>query len=350
MGSNRRALGPTAALLGTLAISHVAFGNEPLQKVVVGMVPTQPGAATYIAIDKGYFRDAGLEVEIQTLDSASNAMALLASNRMQVVEGGFAAGYWNALGKDLPVTMAMERASTPLHHSIMISPAMQGKIKTIADLKGRSLAEPGPGSIPFYEAGKVLESVGLTIKSVDTKIIPFPQMGVALSNHAVDAAISVPPFSDVALAAGLGINLVDPEDVIRPLPMTVIAYMANTEWAKQSKDVARRYFVAIARGAREYCQAYHHGPNRAYVIDLLIKNKVADRALLENAPWPARDPNGRFNVKSVIDVQDWFLKEGMITQKFPAERLIDTSYAEEAAKELGPFELVNKASTLPGCR
>jgi NitT/TauT family transport system substrate-binding protein len=244
----------------------------------------------------------------------------------------------------------MERASTPLHHSIMVSPALKDQIKTIADLKGRSLAQPGPGSITFYETGKVLESVGLSMKDVETRIIPFPQMGVALANHAIDAAISIPPFSDVALAAGLGVNIVDPEDIIRDVPMTVIAYMANTDWLKQSKDTARRYFVAIARGAREYCQAYHHGPNRSYVIDLLIKNKVADRAMLEKAPWPARNPNGRFNTASVMDVQEWFYKEGMITQKFPAERLIDSSFAVEAANELGPFELTNKDSALPGCR
>ncbi len=37
-------------------------------------------------------------------------------------------------------------------------------------------------------------------------------------------------------------------------------------------------------------------------------------------------------------------------QKFPVDRLIDSSYANEAAKELGPFELINKSSQLPGCR
>jgi NitT/TauT family transport system substrate-binding protein len=331
------------------AVPSLAMAQQRVT-ITVGIVPTQPGAATYIGIEKGYFRDAGIDVELQTLDSASNAMALLAANRMQVVEGGFAAGYWNALSQGLPVTMAMERSSTPLHHSIMISPAMKDQIKTIADLKGRSIAEPGPGAIPFYELGKTLETAGLSLKDVETKIIPFPQMGVALQNHAVDAAISVPPFSDVALAAGLGINLVDPEDVIRPLPMSVIAYMANTDWIRDNHDVARRYFMAIVRGAREYCQAYHGGPNRDAVIDVLIKNKVSDRKLLETAPWPARDPNGRFNVASVIDVQEWFFKEGMIKQKFPAERLIDNSFADEAAKEMGPFELINKSSTLAGCR
>jgi len=49
-------------------------------------------------------------------------------------------------------------------------------------------------------------------------------------------------------------------------------------------------------------------------------------------------------------VQDWYLKEKMINQKEPAERLIDTSYADYAAKQLPPFQVINKDSKLAGCR
>ena len=73
-----------------------------------------------------------------------------------------------------------------------------------------------------------------------------------------------------------------------------------------------------------------------------------------NAPIPlyamARDPNGRMDAGTVLDIQDWFYKEGMITQKFPAERLIDNQYADYAAKQLGPFKLINESDTLPSCR
>ena len=51
-----------------------------------------------------------------------------------------------------------------------------------------------------------------------------------------------------------------------------------------------------------------------------------------------------------MDVQDWFFKEGLIKQKFPAERLIDTSYADYAAQQLPPFQVINTSSKLAGCR
>ena len=63
-----------------------------------------------------------------------------------------------------------------------------------------------------------------------------------------------------------------------------------------------------------------------------------------------RDPNGRIDAGTVLDIQDWFFKEGMITQKFPAERLIDNEYADYVQKTLPPFELINKSDPLPSCR
>jgi len=66
--------------------------------------------------------------------------------------------------------------------------------------------------------------------------------------------------------------------------------------------------------------------------------------------WQARSPNGRFNVASVMDLQDWFYKEDIIKQKFPAERLIDSQYADDAEKTLPPFAVTNKADKLEGCR
>jgi hypothetical protein len=49
-------------------------------------------------------------------------------------------------------------------------------------------------------------------------------------------------------------------------------------------------------------------------------------------------------------MQAFFQREGVIAETSPADRLVDLSYAADVAKELGPFEVANKASTLKGCR
>jgi len=338
-----------AALVVRLMVGGAAAA-QPVQKIMVGMVPSLPAAATYIANDKGWYRELGIEVEISNVDSAASAMSLVASNRLQVVEGGLASNYWNALAQGLPVIMASERGSSPLHHAILVRNDLKNEIKSIADLKGRKIAIVAPGAILAYELGKTLETVGLSYKDVEITYIPFTQMGLALTNKAVDAVVSIPPFSDIALAQNLGWRLVDPDEVITPTPMAAVAYVINADWARQNPVLAHNFFLASARGIREYCQAYHHGPNRQYVVDLLLKNGVSNRDVIDKFPWPSRDPNGRMDPASVLDIQDWFFRQGFIKQKFPLEKLVDQSYAEEAAQKLGPFVVENAASRAKGCR
>ena len=327
-----------------------AMAQQPAH-VVIATVPTIASTSTYIADAKGYLREAGIDAEIQKIDSVSTAMPLLVSGRVQVAQGGFSAGYWNGLSQGMPVVMAFEGGSSPLNHHVLVSMAAKDKIKTIADLKGRTIALNAPGSIVGYDLYKVLASAGMSFKDVEIKYIGFAQMGIALRNGAIDAVVNVPPFGDLVLEKGLGVKFVDTDAYLKPAPVSVVHYVINSDWAKQNGDLAHRLFLAMARGTRDYCQAYHHGPNRDEVIAIMMKYGVAgDHASLEKFPWQARDPNGRFNMASVLDVQDWYFNDGLIKQKFAPAQLVDASYAEEAAKKLGAFELVNKDSKLGGCR
>jgi NitT/TauT family transport system substrate-binding protein len=346
-----RLAGSFAALLMMVGAAPVEAAEAPAQ-VTIGLVPSVPSAITYLALDKGYLRDAGIEVKIETLDTVSKAIPFIATNRMQVVEGGgLGVGYFNALTQGLPLTLALDAGSSPLYHDLLVRPDLQDQIKTVADLKGRIVALVGAGAVASYEVGKVLETAGLSLADVDIKYVPFTQMGAAFANKAIDVALEVPPFGDLIIAKGLAVRWIDPDKLIRPTPMSIVAYMVNTDWAEQNRDVARRLFLALAHAGRDYCQAYHHGPNRAEVVDVLLKYKaMSDRDLTDRMAWQARDPNGRFNLASLVDVQDWFQKAGMIDKKAPADRLADLGYAEAAAQAFGPFEVINKGSTLAGCR
>jgi NitT/TauT family transport system substrate-binding protein len=320
--------------------------------VSIALVPSVPSGSTFIAADKGYFNDAGLDVKIERIDSLSKAVAFVATNQVQVGQGGINAGYFNGVAQGLPIVMALESGSTPLYHRILLRPELKDQIKTVADLKGRKVGISSPGSTSVYEIGQVLASAGLRIKDVDLKYLSFTQMGPALANGALDAALEVAPFTDIAIEQKIAAPWIDPEEgYIKQLPLTNVAYVANTEWIKQSPDVAKRLFVALAHGGRDYCQAYHHGPNRAEVLDIMVRNKIVpDRALLDKMDWQARNPNGELSLDSVESVQTFFKQEAIIDKTAPRARLLDASFAQAAAKELGTFELVNKSSKLMGCR
>jgi NitT/TauT family transport system substrate-binding protein len=304
-----------------------------------------------MALKHGYFKEAGIKLEWDDIDTTANVIALLAQNQYQIVAGGISAGIFNALEKNLPITILSDRVSTPIGHNLMLRPELKDIVKSLKDLKGRPVASNGAGSVSTYETGKMLEREGLKLTDVDLKILPFTQMGIALKNKAVDAALLIPPFTWNLEAQGIAIPFADVDALVQPQPMTIAVIMANSDWVKANPDLVRRYMTAWLRGAREYCQAYHGASNRQEVIDELVNTKTApSRELLVKYPWPARSPDGKINVASMLDINKWYVENKMSAQQFPAERIIDSSYVDYAVSKLGPFELQNKDSKLPGCR
>ena len=339
-----------AALLAGSAILAGAPAAQAQVTVKVGTVKSISTVATLTAIEKGYFQEFGIRVETEDLNTSANAMALLARNQLQVVEGGIAAGYFNALEGNFPITAVTDRVSSPLGHSLMLRPDLKA-ITRIRDLKGKVIAINGPGSVSTYELGKMLETDGLTITDVELKVLTFPQIGVAFNNKAIDAAIVIQPFTSQFRDAGYAIDFKDPDRLVQPWPLTIAVVMINTDWAKPNRELLRNYFTAYLHGVRDYCQAYHGGANRAELTERLIRTRTETREeALSNYPWPARDPDGRINVASMLDMQDWFRRNKFGDANFPAARLADPSYAEYAAARLGPFVLEKEGSTLGGCR
>src|SRR5579871_4339420 len=119
-------------LLGLLASTAPATA----EKITLAVVPSVPGGATYIALDKGYFRDAGLDVDIERIDSLGKAVAILATDQVQVAQGGINAGFYNSVAQGLPVALALESGSSPTYHQIIVRTDLKDKIRTPADLKG----------------------------------------------------------------------------------------------------------------------------------------------------------------------------------------------------------------------
>src|SRR5260370_33243304 len=98
------------------------------------MVKPISWAATLAAIEKGYFKAFGIKVETEDLDTSANVIALLAQNQLQLAEGGTSPGYFNALEKNLPTTMAMHRARSPPGHQLMLRPGLKGRTTRRHDL------------------------------------------------------------------------------------------------------------------------------------------------------------------------------------------------------------------------
>lgn len=340
----------SVALLGLLAVAVTAQAQQAPATVKVALARSVSNGAILIAQARGYFKDAGINLDLQDIDTAADALALVAQNQIQIVGAGVSAGYFNAVDRGLPVIMTVARVATPVGHNLMIRPDLKDTIKSMKDMKGRVIASNGPGSISTYEIGRMLEPVGLSLADVEIKIFPFPQYAIAFANKAVDAGLVIPPWTLSYEKQGIAIPFGDADKLVDPRPVTISVNFMNTDWAKKNAEVAASYYLAYMRGVRDWCQGYHGAPVRQEIIDLLMKTKVETRPEILNGFWTARPIDGRVGIESLLDVQEFYLKQKMISKKFPADKLVDNSWGDAASKKLGAFELVNKDSKLDGCR
>jgi NitT/TauT family transport system substrate-binding protein len=182
------------------------------------------------------------------------------------------------------------------------------------------------------------------------KYILFGQMATALTTGAVDAALMISPLQDQVAAKGIGVKWINADSMIKAQPVLVSVWQMNTDWMRQNEEAARKFVRATLRGVRDYCDAYHRGPNRDEITRILAKySDVKDPALINQIEWGATDVRGRIFESSVSDIQDTFFKEKLVADRVPIGRIARAGWVGEIAAELGPFRLVHDDGT-PGCR
>src|SRR6202171_4340175 len=122
-------------LVFALAVIFALAAPASGQKITIAVVPSVPGGTTYVALDKGYFRDLGLDVDIERIDSLGKAVAFLATNQVQVAQGGINAGFYNSVAQGLPVALALESGSSPTYHQVIVRTDLKDPLRTPVHLK-----------------------------------------------------------------------------------------------------------------------------------------------------------------------------------------------------------------------
>jgi NitT/TauT family transport system substrate-binding protein len=104
-------------------------------------------------------------------------------------------------------------------------------------------------------------------------------------------------------------------------------------------DLARRFLIAYIKGVRVYNDAFVKGEGRPEVVRSLIENTaVKDPGAYERMNMAGLDPNGRIARQSLqLDV-DYFRQKGYYTGPVTLDDLMDTSFAEYAVQQLGPYQ------------
>jgi len=305
----------------------------------VGTIGVMADIGLYVAVERGYFAERGLKVEIVPVNSAADVMAMVAANQLELVGGGFSIPLFNAVARGLPIRAIVERAVLIPgwdNNVLLVRKDLADAITSPRDLKGRKVAINSPVSPHVYVVGKAMESVGLTLKDVDVVNMPFPSMVIAFATRAIDAAQVVEPFSAQIQEKGLAVRWKGTSDFVSDPYMHISTYLTNHEWAEKHPKLTSDFVAAYLRGLRVYYDAITTGKKRDEIITLLTKyTTVKDRGLYERMVWQFADPNGVMGKRSIQDQIAWYHRNGMITKPVAYEEVVDTRYLEAALKDIG---------------
>ena len=319
-----------------LAFAGAANGQDVVR---VGHLSITADAPVYIALEKGYFKERGIEVKLEPFVSAVAAMAPLATGEIQIAGGGIGPSLFNAYARAFPVRVVAHRTRDVPGNSVdvlMVRADLKGQVRAPADLRGKRIAINAPGAPHHYMINKMLESGGASLKEVTVVYMPWPDMATAFTNKAIDAGGVVEPFVAQFEERGTAYTLQRASDAVRDPFFEVAVLFYNDDWGRKNARAANEFMIAYVKGSRDLMEAWGGGRNRAEVVNIMIKHtRVKDPALYERIHWGYVDPNGTVLKQSLRDQQDFYARQGQVPTKVDIDRIVDERYLKNAIEKLG---------------
>src|SRR5918911_438329 len=297
-------------------------------------------AGSYIAAEKGYFREEGIDAQFVPMGAADQVPAIVA-NSADVAGAAINAFLFNAVARGVPVKGVADHGANLKDASaggVVFRKDLydSGALRGPADLRGRKIGLSNSGSASDIALDRYLHEGGLDISETDLNYMGFPDLIPAFANKAIDAAYWQEPFTTIALDRGLIVRGPIGYDVY---PNQQIAVVLFRDKLLNDRDLGLRYLRAYVRGVRDYVKAMQDRDPAMFdqVVPLLIEHTtVKERALYEKAIPSGLKPDPIPNVQSIVDDQEWYIAHGHQQERVNVQDMIDTSMVEEAIRQLGP--------------
>lgn len=339
-----RKFGITVVAAGILLLAMSATWSAELTVVNVGVTGRPDQAQLELARAHGYFEKQGIDVHfVPGGASGQDYIASLATNQIQVAAGSPNAGMFNAVNRGIDVRIVADWAhlgdSNDSTFSFVVRKDLldSGAIKTAADLKGQPIGVgPQYGAYNEMFIYKMLKGAGLVMSDVVPEFINFPDGIAAMSGKKIVGTLMIEPLVLIAHERKIGEVLVPASAIDPGAQVAVVLYSA--EFAKNT-DLATRYMVAYLQGVRDMINAYVKRIDTDATTDILMKTlSIKDRHVWEAMSPHIVDPNGKINVKHILEQAEFYKMRDEITGPVPdVQKLIDTRFAEAAVKILGTY-------------
>ena len=232
-------------------------GPARAEAVRIGLLRTLSPAPLYIAMERGYFRDAGLEAEFRFFEAAQPIAAAAVSGDIDVGITALTGGFFSLAGRGTLKVIGGALHEQPGYEGTAIlasRAAYAGGLTSPAKLGGRSLGITQFGSSFHYMAGRIAEREGFDLKTVTLR--PLQQIGnmvAAVRTGQVDATMAVASMAREAEASGDARIIGWAGDIV---PYQLTAVFAPSRVVAERADMLQRFATAYRRGVADYADAF----------------------------------------------------------------------------------------------
>jgi NitT/TauT family transport system substrate-binding protein len=330
------------ALAAAPVLAGSAEAQAPAGPVKVGVLKLTSSAPIFVGVEKGFFKEFGVEPELVYFQAAAPIATALAAGQLDVGATGLTAALYNIVlgGEKLWIVAdkGREWPGYPLVAIVVQKELWDGGLRSIKDLKGRRIGVTQLGSTFHYHIGNILQKEGLALS--DVRIVPLQAMAAtveALKGKQVDAILVPQPFPGAVEAQGFGRIMAWAGDLY---PWQIAAVFYSDRLARD-----RTRAVAFMKGYVKASRYYHdaalvqrdghpaHGPAYDELVEITAKYTGARPEIIKLG-FPFQDRNGRLLLPDIERQMAWWVANGFMKRPLPLRSVVDTSFVEEAVKGL----------------
>ncbi len=325
-----------AAMGAATAVGLAAPAIAQGRKLVLGALRFTSHSGTFIALERNYFADAGLDVEIRFFDAAQPMAVAIASGDVDYAVTAISGGLVSLADKGAIKVIGGALSEEPGidgQKFLVSDAAFQAGITAPAMLDGKSYGMTTAGSSFHYMGSKMAqaEGIGLTFK-------PLQKVGAiigALKSGQIDAWSIVPHIAKPLAGSGAVHIIGDVSTYLPDYQVTTVFTSASN--AADERDMTAAYLAAYSKGVADYNAAMidKAGGDAGVdeMVDLIHKYVYTDRPRDKAAPSIINgtmrlNEGAALNVASVRDQLEWFQSEGLVDASITMDTLVDASYVD----------------------
>ncbi len=306
---------------------------EALTSITVGNIPVLIYAPVMIALEKGYFEEQGLDVNLENLAGGADMVTATATGQFDIGIGGAGPAFFNAIdrGVELKIVAPLHFERPPQATPLVVSKERydSGELTNIEDLEGLKVSVNARGATEYW-LDQVMRKAGLTIDDVDLQTLPFPDVPAALASGALDGAMLGEPLATRAIQEDL-VTILD-DDFISDFQPTFV--WVSPQFAEENPELVVAFLKGFLMGVRDMIGDDWDSDENMEILEM---HTSVPADLIREASRSYWEPNGVVRTEDLTSLQEFFGARGLLEYDDPIdpEEIVDRSYVEDAVAELG---------------